>query len=70
MTCKECKKYKYCIEQRGICTDFKSKDMQDGQSVTHKISRGDVDERKFNRKDEGVNNQVVGRPGKRNNKNY
>ncbi len=22
MTCKDCRKYKYCLERRGICKDF------------------------------------------------
>lgn len=41
MTCKDCHWNWRCgLERRGICTDFKKKDVQDGQTETHTLKRG------------------------------
>ena len=50
--CKDCKNNRYCgLERRGICTDFKPKDVQDGQTEAHTLKRGDaVGKRVKNRK--------------------
>lgn len=43
MTCRDCEKFRWCgLERRGPCTDFKLKDMQDGQSNKHRHSDKEV----------------------------
>lgn len=47
MICRDCIWYSRCaLERRGICTDFKEKH---GQSASHKIKRGGVNEQIRNR---------------------